>query len=236
MTTRSPLLCHARLCLSLLLIGAPFAHSQVPGQSIPTLPTVAVTQSPQGFDATIGKETLHLIVCSASILHLYGLGQHQSGMFNYRGSTVELGQNNTDVAIPFLVSTKGYAVVWNTAAYTYVDNRFPLELSFDSIAGDGVDYFVLYGPEMDDIIHQYRNLTGHAPCCRAGPTASSNPRIATPRSKRSSPSRNATAANTSPWTSQLRNRKPRHHSHHLVAIRQHPHHRTTHRNLRRHAR
>jgi len=29
----------------------------------------------------------------------YGLGQYQSGMFNYRGATVELGQNNTDVAL-----------------------------------------------------------------------------------------------------------------------------------------
>ena len=46
---------------------------------------------------------------------LYGLGQHQSGMFNYRGATVELGQNNTDVAIPLLVSSKGYALMWNTA-------------------------------------------------------------------------------------------------------------------------
>jgi alpha-D-xyloside xylohydrolase len=94
---------------------------------------------------------------------LYGLGQHQSGMFNYRGSTVELGQNNTDVAIPFMTSSNGYGIVWNTAAFTYMDNRFPLELSFDSLAGDGVDYFVIYGPEMDDIIHGYRNLTGHAP-------------------------------------------------------------------------
>ena len=40
----------------------------------------------------------------------YGLGQHQSGMFNYRGSTVELGQDNTDVAIPLLVSNRGYAL------------------------------------------------------------------------------------------------------------------------------
>ena len=38
---------------------------------------------------------------------LYGLGQHQNGMFNYRGATVELGQNNTDVAIPLLVSSRG---------------------------------------------------------------------------------------------------------------------------------
>lgn len=28
-------------------------------------------------------------------------------MFNYRGATVELGQNNTDVAIPLLISSKG---------------------------------------------------------------------------------------------------------------------------------
>lgn len=93
----------------------------------------------------------------------YGLGQHQSGLFNYRGATVELGQDNTDVAIPLLVSSKGYAILWNTAALTCVDNRFPLELKFSSIAGPAVDYYVIYGPEMDDIIHQYRSMTGHAP-------------------------------------------------------------------------
>ena len=49
---------------------------------------------------------------------LYGLGQHQSGLFNYRGATVELGQNNTDVAIPLLLSSKGYALMWNTASLT----------------------------------------------------------------------------------------------------------------------
>jgi len=93
----------------------------------------------------------------------YGLGQHQNGMFNYRGATIELGQNNTDVAIPFLVSSKGYAILWNTASLTYMDNRFPLELSFSSIAGNALDYYFIYGPEMDSVIHQYRSMTGHAP-------------------------------------------------------------------------
>ncbi|MGA2571908.1 MAG: TIM-barrel domain-containing protein [Terracidiphilus sp.] len=94
---------------------------------------------------------------------LYGLGQHQSGMFNYRGSTVELGQNNTDIAIPLLVSSKGYAILWNTASFSYVDNRFPLELNLESMAAPQVDYYILYGPQLDTIIHQYRSLTGHAP-------------------------------------------------------------------------
>ena len=94
---------------------------------------------------------------------LYGLGQHQSGMFNYRGATVELGQNNTDVAIPLLISNKGYGLMWNTAALTYFDNRFPLDMKLTSIAGKSIDYYFLYGPEIDTILHEYRSMTGHTP-------------------------------------------------------------------------
>ena len=94
---------------------------------------------------------------------LYGLGQHQSGMFNYRGASVELGQNNTDVAIPLLISSKGYGLMWNTAALTYFDNRFPLDMKLTSIAGKSIDYYFLYGPEIDAVLHEYRTLTGHTP-------------------------------------------------------------------------
>ncbi|HEY3625416.1 MAG TPA: TIM-barrel domain-containing protein [Terracidiphilus sp.] len=94
---------------------------------------------------------------------IYGLGQHQNGMFNYRGATVLLAQNNTDVAIPLLLSSKGYALMWNTASETEVDNRFPLALKFTSLAGATVDYYFIYGPEFDDITHRYRAMTGHAP-------------------------------------------------------------------------
>lgn len=93
----------------------------------------------------------------------YGLGQHQSGMFNYRGSTVELAQNNTDVAIPLLLSTQGYGILWNTASLTYVDNRFPTLLAFRTLAARSIDYYFLYGPEFDGILHAYRNITGHTP-------------------------------------------------------------------------
>jgi len=93
----------------------------------------------------------------------YGLGQHQGGLFNYRGATVKLAQNNTDVAIPLLLSSKGYALMWNSASMTEVDNRFPLELNISSLAGHSVDYYLIYGPEMDQMIHEYRNLTGHTP-------------------------------------------------------------------------
>ena len=116
-------------------------------------------------DQVNGMQTFHIADRFSPVATeaYYGLGQHQSGMFNYRGSTVELAQNNTDVAIPLLVSSKGYAILWNTASLTEVDNRFPLALKFTSLAGSAVDYYFVYGPEMDQIVHQYRNMTGHTP-------------------------------------------------------------------------
>lgn len=43
----------------------------------------------------------------------YGLGQHQQGIVNYKGEIVELLQNNTEVAIPFLVSSRNYGILWD---------------------------------------------------------------------------------------------------------------------------
>ena len=94
---------------------------------------------------------------------IYGLGQHQNGMFNYRGGTLELAQANTDVTIPLMVSTQGYGIFWNTSALSYFDNRFPSEFKFSSNASHAIDYYFIYGPEFDQIIHQYREMTGHAP-------------------------------------------------------------------------
>jgi len=35
----------------------------------------------------------------------YGLGQHQAGVWNYRGESVDISQDNTNIAVPFLVSS-----------------------------------------------------------------------------------------------------------------------------------
>lgn len=94
---------------------------------------------------------------------IYGLGQHQSGAFDQRGSVVELAQANTNVAIPFFVSTLGYGLLWNTAAKSWFDNRFPTELKLAAEAADAIDYYVFYGPSIDQLIRIYRGLTGRAP-------------------------------------------------------------------------
>jgi alpha-D-xyloside xylohydrolase len=48
----------------------------------------------------------------------YGLGQHQDGILNYRGQQVTFFQNNTEVAIPFLVSNKNYGILWDNYSLT----------------------------------------------------------------------------------------------------------------------
>ncbi|HWV71368.1 MAG TPA: TIM-barrel domain-containing protein [Pseudosphingobacterium sp.] len=49
---------------------------------------------------------------------LYGLGQHQNGIMNYQGRQVTLLQYNTEVAVPLLVSTNNYGVLWNNYSIT----------------------------------------------------------------------------------------------------------------------
>jgi alpha-D-xyloside xylohydrolase len=49
---------------------------------------------------------------------LYGFGQHQQGWMNLKGRDVELAQHNIDNAVPFLVSSRGYGLLWDNNAIT----------------------------------------------------------------------------------------------------------------------
>lgn len=58
---------------------------------------------------------------------IYGLGQHQDEVFNYRGHQVLLWQNNTEVAVPFLLSNKNYGILWDNYSITTVGDVRPYE-------------------------------------------------------------------------------------------------------------
>lgn len=51
---------------------------------------------------------------------LYGLGQHQSDQWNYKGQNEELFQYNTKISIPFVISSNGYGILWDS----YSQGRF----------------------------------------------------------------------------------------------------------------
>src|SRR5690606_9271116 len=58
---------------------------------------------------------------------VYGLGQHQNGIMNYRGRQVTLLQYNTEVAVPFLISTNQYGILWNNYSITRAGDIRPLQ-------------------------------------------------------------------------------------------------------------
>ncbi|HLY59716.1 MAG TPA: glycoside hydrolase family 31 protein [Terriglobia bacterium] len=93
----------------------------------------------------------------------YGLGQHQAGVWNYRGESVDLSQENTEIAVPLWLSSKGYGIFWNNTSRSIFNNRFVHSLYVSSEVADEIDYYFLYGPEFDKIIAGYRELTGAAP-------------------------------------------------------------------------
>jgi len=53
---------------------------------------------------------------------IYGLGQHQSFEFNRKGTNEELYQYNTKISIPFIVSTKGYGLLWDSYSLSRFGN------------------------------------------------------------------------------------------------------------------
>jgi alpha-D-xyloside xylohydrolase len=60
---------------------------------------------------------------------IYGLGQYQEGIWNWRGVPQQLRQVNTQIAVPMIVSSYGYGVLWNNASFTDfnpADTQVPL--------------------------------------------------------------------------------------------------------------
>ena len=113
-----------------------------------------------------GEKTYHSEMFSNlwdSTEGFFGLGQHQAGVWNYHGETVEISQANTNIAVPFVVSSNGYGIYWNNTSRSRFNNRFPHYLYMSSEVADTVDYYFIYGPELDKIVAAYREMTGQAP-------------------------------------------------------------------------
>ena len=92
---------------------------------------------------------------------IYGLGQHQYGYMNYRGKTVKLVQSNTNAVNPFLISTKNYGILWDNYSKTIFTDTLAYASMWSDI-GNNIDYYFIYGNNMDGTIAGYRKLTGQA--------------------------------------------------------------------------
>jgi alpha-D-xyloside xylohydrolase len=92
---------------------------------------------------------------------LYGLGQHQHGRLDQKGIVLDLVQRNANVSIPFLLSNRGYGLLWNNPAVGRVElgetgTRWVADSSRQ------IDYWLTVGSPAE-IAEQYADATGHAP-------------------------------------------------------------------------
>jgi len=65
---------------------------------------------------------------------LYGLGQFQEGVWNWRGMAQQLRQLNTQISLPMIVSSYGYGLLWNNASLTDF-NPADTEVTLDNHSG-----------------------------------------------------------------------------------------------------
>jgi alpha-D-xyloside xylohydrolase len=97
--------------------------------------------------------------------HYYGLGQQQEGNLDLRDHRVRCwhdysaigGQN---VCVPFMISSRGYGLIWDNPSKTTVDLGFNQRNVWSSEIGERVSFFVIQGEDSDDIYKGYRRVTG----------------------------------------------------------------------------
>ncbi len=70
--------------------------------------------------AVQGEQTYHLrqqwLADAGESLH--GLGQQQYGLVDLKGYDLDLWQHNTNVVVPFLVSSRGFGILWDNTSYS----------------------------------------------------------------------------------------------------------------------
>ena len=97
--------------------------------------------------------------------HYYGLGQQQQGTLDLRDHRIpcwhdysSIGGEN--VCVPFMVSSRGYGLIWDNPSKTTIDLGFNQRNVWSSEVGDRVSFFVIAGNKSDEIYEGYRQLTG----------------------------------------------------------------------------
>jgi galactose mutarotase-like protein len=160
----------ARVDLATGLIAYTDAHGT------PLTSERAKTFGPSPSSAPGAEQEVSTVFNSPPDEGLFGLGQHQDGVMDDKGHEVTLDQFNNggvggEVALPVLVSSRGYGLMWDTysRADFYGDLDGNTAYGFNAESDDMADYYFMYGPGIGQVVGDYRTATGQAPIGRLLP-------------------------------------------------------------------
>lgn len=92
---------------------------------------------------------------------LLGLGQFEDGVFDYRNHKEYLYESNMRIALPVLVTTGHYAILIDSQSnMVFESNGRSVEFHIDT--ADSLSYYVILGDNINDLVQQIQQLTGHA--------------------------------------------------------------------------
>ena len=93
---------------------------------------------------------------------IYGMGQYQQPNLDLKGCVLELAQRNSQISVPFYVSSKGYGFLWNNAGIGEV--MFGANYTqWHSCLSEELDYWITADDNPKAILENYTGVTGRAP-------------------------------------------------------------------------
>ncbi len=93
---------------------------------------------------------------------IFGMGQYQQPEFDLKGCILELAQRNSQISVPFFLSSRGYGFLWNSEGVG--EAAFGTNFTrFFAACGDEIDYFITAGETPKQILAQYTAAVGRAP-------------------------------------------------------------------------
>lgn len=93
---------------------------------------------------------------------IYGMGQYQQPNLDLKGCVLELAQRNSQISIPFYLSSKGYGFLWNNEGIGEV--MFGANYTqWHSLLSEELDYWITADENPKKIIENYTAVTGRAP-------------------------------------------------------------------------
>ena len=100
--------------------------------------------------------------------HYYGLGENQEGYLDHWQRPITCAANylapaSPSYCVPFVVTNKGYGLVWDNPSSTTIYPAFDGRTKWTSTLGKRVSFFVIAGKTTDEIYSGYRLLTGATP-------------------------------------------------------------------------
>lgn len=119
-----------------------------------------------------GEQTFQvgISVGSPADEHLYGMGQNQEseGPLDLRGRTIDCkhwydAPTGETVCVPVLISSKGYAIIWDNPSETRLAAGINGRTVIQSKVGERVSFFVVIGKTPEEIYSGYARVTGKTP-------------------------------------------------------------------------